>query len=308
MCTTSLLSLDTDSRSIPDVHYVFMTANKNEWKSAQHFLGVDCDVSDKVKMRTFKDDEDLKSKVQGINPDVTIEGTAYSFFTVAKKNAVLMKCSSMGKGSQHETSELLTIAQNQGWALEAIFIVGCCAANSEKKEDSDKNEDSETGSVFVAKTIYGHGAGKLEDGTHKYKFDPYPVSTVHCDNLEGLGSPKIRNIKIVSMLSADLLVRDKAAAEMRRQGLGEKQVGFEMEGLGVVTAINDHPIKQKRAKMPKVVLLKGVSDDASPDKNKSASIMFFSEKMDGVDEDTRQQMCTIMSLTVALRAICKKYV
>ena len=282
-----------------DVHYVFMTANKNEWKSSQHFLGVDSEVSDEVKSQTVKDDEDLKSKVQGINPDVTIKGTGYSFFTVANKNAVLMKCSGMGSvASQQATSDLLDIAQERGWSLEAIFIVGCCAAISEK------NEGSETGSVFVAKTIYGHGAGKLEDGTHKSKFDPYPVSTVHCDNLEGLGSPKIRNIKIVSMLSADLLVKDTSAAEERRQRLGEKRVGFEMEGFGVVTEV----VKQKQPKKPKVVLLKGVSDDASPDKNKSASIMFFSEKMDDVDEDTRQQMCTIMSLTVALRAICKDYV
>ena len=306
MCTTSLLFLDivAPQSNVPDdVHYAIITANKNEWKSAQHFLGVDYDVSNKVKKRTFKDDEDLKSNVQGINPDVTMKGTGYSFFTVANKNAVLIKCSDKGSvESQQAASDLLTKAQERGWSLEAIFIVGCCAAISEKKEGS------ETGSVFVAKTIYGHGAGKLEDGTHKSKFDPYPVSTVHCDKLEGLGSPKIRNIKIVSMLSADLLVRDTSAAEERRQRLGEKRVGFEMEGFGVATAIDLHPIKQTQPKKPKVVLLKGVSDDASPDKNNSASIVFFSEKMDDVDEDTRQQMCTIMSLTVALRAICKEYV
>ena len=162
--------------------------------------------------------------------------------------------------------------------------------------------------LWLIESAIMHGSGKLEDGIHKSKLDGYRASTVHCDDLEDLGSPTIQSIKIVSMLSGDLLVKDKTAAEDRRKRLGEKRVGFEMEGFGVVTAVHLHQIQQKSHKMPKVVLLKGVSDDASPDKNKSASIMFFSEEMDEVDEDTRQQMCTIMSLTVALRAICNEYV
>ena len=291
----------SDSNVPNDVHYVIMTANKNEWKSAQHFLGVDCEVSEKVKRRTFKDDEDLALKMKGIDPEISMQGTTYQFFTVNQEAGVLMKCSNMGsfshQGSLHEAFKLL----NKGWPLKAIFIVGCCGAMGKAEED-------QIGSVFVGDKIYYYGLGKItEGGIFKSRFDPYRLDSLGCETLESKGSPRIKSIKTVSMLSGDFVMKDEHAADERCTRLEEKQVGFEMEGVGVVTAVTLHKELEPSKIPPKIVLVKGVSDHADAMKNKDIKFMFFSEEIPNVDEDTRQQMCTVMSLTVALRAICKGF-
>ena len=316
VCTT-IPPLDTEIKTMPppvptppsssnvpnDVHYVIMTANKNELKSAQYFLGVDCDVSEKVKGRTFQDDDDLAPKTKGINTKISMGGTTYQFFTVNQKAAVLMKCANMGsfshQGSLHKAFKLL----NKGWPLKAIFIVGCCGAMAKAEED-------QIGSVFVGEKLYYYGLGKItEGGIFKSRFEPYRLDSLGCETLEGKGSPRIKNIKTVSMLSGDFVMKDKHAADERCTRLEEKQVGFEMEGVGVVMAVNLHKEQDPSKIPPKIVLLKGVSDHADSMKNVDhSSFMFFSEEIPNVDEDTRQQMCTIMSLTVALRAICKGFV
>ena len=300
--TTPPVPTPQSSSNVPDdVHYVIMTANKNEWKSAQYFLGVDCEVSEKVKRQTFKGDEDLEPKMEGINPEISMQGTTYQFFTVNQKAAVLMKCSNMGsfshQGSLHEAFKLL----NKGWPLKAIFIVGCCSAMAKAEED-------QIGSVFVGDKIYYYGLGKItEGGIFKSRFDPYRLDSLGCETLESKGSPRIKSIKTVSMLSGDFVMKDEHAADERCTRLEEKQVGFEMEGVGVVTAVNLHKELEPSKIPPKIVLVKGVSDHADSMKNKDIKFMFFSEEIPNVDEDTRQQMCTIMSLTVALRAICKGF-
>ena len=292
-----------------DVSYIIMTANQNEWKSSQHFLGVNSDVSDKVKGRTFMTDEFLKLKIGGIDLGDSLPSATYKFFTVKvgekKKSAVLVKCDAMGSftigGSQCTTFDLLNTAQRYGWPLEAIFIVGCCGASAEGKED-------QTGSVFVAKNLYYYGLGKIIEGFRlACRFEPYILGPCGCETLEGEGVPKLKVIKQVSFLSGDFVMKSEEAAKEERQRLGEKRIGFEMEGVGVEIAVKLYETL-KQHKIPKVVLLKGVSDHAGAQKNNNASITFFSEKVDDVDEDTRQQMCTIMSLTVALRAICKEFV
>ena len=295
-----------------DVSYAFMTANQNEWKSSQHFLGVNSDVSDLVKGRTFGTDEFLKRKIGGINLSDSLPNSNYKFFTVTvgnkKKSAVLLKCGDMGsftlRGSQSCTFDLLINAQLHGWPLEAIFIVGCCGASAEGKQD-------QTGSVFVARNLYYYGLGKIiEKFQLDCRFEPYVLDPCSCETLEGEGVPKINAIKPVSFLSGDFVMKSEDAAGEERQRLGEKRVGFEMEGVGVKTAVRlyHETLKRESPKIPKVVLLKGVSDHAGAKKNNNASITFFSEKVDDVNEDARQQMCTIMSLTVALRAICEEIV
>ena len=66
------------------------------------------------------------------------------------------------------------------------------------------SEGSETGSVFVAKTIYG--AGKLEDGTHKSKFDPYPVCI--CMYTHEHGACACAHDKCLCMYEIIVIVRD----------------------------------------------------------------------------------------------------
>lgn len=286
-----------------DVHYAFLTANKNEWYSALHFLGEDSDgVSDKIKERSFKTDVKLAEHVQGIDPEASLQGTGYKFFTVRQKKAVVLKCSHMGSfaggGSLYETFDLLKLAKKYNWSLKTIFVVGCCGATAKDKLD--------LGSVFVANKVYYYGLGTIvQDQTLENRFDPHELpgnSAGKLETLGGKGVTSIPQIFSVSFLSGDFVMKGENSAEAKRMPLNEKQVGYEMEGIGAVTAVKLYN-KIEPCPSPNIALIKGVSDGAGSKKNEKALISYFSHKYE-VEESIRQQMCTVMSLTVALRAIC----
>ena len=277
-----------------DVCFAIMTANQNEWKSAQHFLGAGgCGVSEKLKDWTFKKDDSLKAS--GVTMDPIGH---YSFLSVGGKKGIIFRCTNMGSysrgGSHYETFMLLKDAQENGWPLKVIFIVGCCGG-------ADKSRKDQKGAIFVADSFYQY-AGKIEgDRRILVKVGSHNVE------IDWIRDMKVNKVVIdqVPFFSGDFVIKDEDfSQELRGLLQGHQKVGFKMEGIGAITAVDLYKKILQTQLRPDVVLVKGVSDNAGDDKNKDAPMRFFSQPPEeNVDEDTRQQMCTIMSLTAVLRTI-----
>ena len=252
-------------------------------------------MSEKIKDWTFERDDLLKKSGVTVDPS-----PGYSFLSVGRKRGLIFRCTNMGSysrgGSHYETFMLLKDAQKYGWPLEVIFIVGCCGGADKRKED-------QKGAVFVADSFYQY-AGKIEGdrrirvkiGSHNVEIDRIRDIT-RANNKVGINP--------VPFFSGDFVIKDEDFSQELHDLLqGYQKVGFEMEGIGAVTAVDLYKKILPAQLSPDVVLVKGVSDNAGDDKNKDAPIRFFSQPpKENVDEDTRQQMCTIMSLTAVLRTI-----
>ena len=112
-------------------------------------------------------------------------------------------------------------------------------------------------------------------------------------------------------LSGDYVVKSEETAEVLWKHLADKSIAaIEMEGLGVAEAlevaklINVKVIQDEhKIPMPEYVIVKGISDLAGSGKNSKCDIKFFGKTMKNIEEDPRQQMCTIMAATLVLRAI-----
>ena len=332
-----------------------MTANENEFEAARHFLQDSSLPNRKVnffdeKMKqnaSFVLDPSLKEKVKEIED---VQKETYKVFSVGEKQGILMRCTNMGgftrEGSNWHTFKLLRDAKENGWPLEAILIVGCCGAQSADGRDRDEYVPEETmqdetvaeetiseetnvkdtidedpnGTILVAEHIHQYLIGKMEkEGTH-YKPQSHPTSTGWTEYIEQSKvadhtAPSVSELLKVDMYSGDFVIKDEKAAEQLRGN--RRRVGFEMEGFGVIHALNVfkeffstwNPPEQSSSVAidPDVVLVKGVSDNAGEDKNAPKDTIFFSETVRDVDEKTRQHMCTVMSLTLVLRAIIKKW-
>ena len=295
---------DPPIQASQDICFAIMVANDNEWESAMHFLGAkDNEVADLVKPWTCTaanaDDSLKKVKLIGRR-----RSEIYHVLSVGNKKGIIFQCANMGSfgknASTHETTRLLEFAKTKEWPLKVIFVVGCCGAAAENRKIQEKGPCGEAkvlnGTVFIASDLY-HYAGKFEDELQS-KLSPRSVDEYWNGLLKKVSGEKkwkIKPINLVPFYSGDFVIKNKAFAAALHDILkGHKQVGYEMEGIGVVIAAKD-PVK--------VALVKGVSDNAGSDKNKEAPIRFFSEDYTEVLEDTRQQMCTVMSLALVLRAI-----
>ena len=260
------------------------------------------------------------------------------------------------EGSNWHTFKLLRDAKENGWPLKVIMIVGCCGARSADGRDGDKRVPEETmqdetiaeetiqdetvaeetiseetnakdtidkdsnGTILVAEHIHQYLIGKMEkEGTH-YKPQSHPSSTGWTEYIEHSKvadhtAPSVSKLLKVDMYSGDFVIKDEKAAEQLRGN--RRRVGFEMEGFGVIYALNVfkeffstwNPPEQSSSVAidPDVVLVKGISDSAGEDKNDPKDTTFFSKTVRDVDEKTRQHMCTVMPLTLVLRAIIKKW-
>ena len=55
---------------------------------------------------------------------------------------------------------LLLTARDQGWQLEAVFVVGCCRHD---KGDGKGGGDTDVGTVCVSSSIIHYNKGKIEN-------------------------------------------------------------------------------------------------------------------------------------------------
>ena len=123
---------------------------------------------------------------------------------------------------------------------------------------------------------------------------------------------KVPHKAIDRFLSGDYVVKsEEAGEELSHFDVNPTDGAIEMEGLGVAEAlqiaeiVNDQVISGAKRKipLPEYVIVKGISDLVSPDKKEPCKIRFFDEEKEDIEEDHRQQMCTIMAATLVLRAI-----
>jgi nucleoside phosphorylase len=317
-----------------NIKFAIMTANDNEWESACHFLKCPMNFKnqskwhEKVKAAMLDDDKCLAGKVE-FHEQISV----YYVVSVDGVHGVLLKCSNMGsftKGGSHRTTlQLLKYASREGWDLRLIFIIGCCGtrtkptkeqpdlihlASDDKPEipqnpplaQSPPEEPGPEGMILVAEHIIQYAIGKFKEGKIEYGGKPHDVTYEWPGRVvwaQSVGK-HIRNVYEAGFLSGDFVIKDENVAEDLATILrNQKMVGFEMEGVGVKKAIEDYKLLSEGFDKLGIVLVKGVSDQAEKHKNKDKSMEFFSEELKDVDEDSRQQMCTIMSLCLVLRAI-----
>ena len=165
------------------------------------------------------------------------------------------------------------------------------------------------GTIFVGEALYEY-AGKIEKmkemkiQLRSYSVQKYWISLLS-DN-SGDNEQKIAPVRVVPFYSGDFVIKDQDfAADLHEHLQHHKMVGYEMEGIGAMAAVDLYKNFTKTGLDPHIVLVKGVSDNAGSDKNEKAPMRFFSqfESFPEVDEDTRQQMCTMLSLTLVIRVI-----
>ena len=301
-----------------NIRFVFITANKNEYMSLMSFLKHPNWRLKHLVETTFEDIDELKDRIE-----MKDKFKDYRLFSVkGKKNTVnycaVLKCLSMGSsgrsGSRMETLKLLITALNQRWSPEAIFIIGCCGAMKESESGAG------VGCVCISNNVIHYNRGKIE-GEGKMKWNPTtdygsPGTTWYVkmrkEEDEEHHTKKITYNPIDRFLSGDHVVKsEEAAAVLSRYPVDPSNAVFEMEGLGVAEALdiakvfNESVIQNADHKipLPEYVIVKGISDLARHDKNSRCNIQFFGEEKEDVEEDHRQQMCTIMAATLVLRAI-----
>ena len=138
-----------------NIQFVFITANKNEYRSLMSFLKhpkwklqypveTTCDNIDELKGRIEMKDRFNNYRLFNVRSD---RGTV---------NCAVMKCLSMGSsgrsGSKMETLRFLITARDEQWNPKAIFIIGCCGGIYEPEPTGEMKEkkkrkvlDSEAG-------------------------------------------------------------------------------------------------------------------------------------------------------------------
>jgi hypothetical protein len=295
-------------------YFVVMTANENEHNAAQQYLKQppDFDFFDKKMGEQISKNSD--PSLNDVKEVTSVRYSTYEVFEVAGMQGILMRCTKMGsftrKGSNWHTFQLLKQARDHGWPLKVIFIVGCCGAHTKKEVPITE------GTVLVAEFIEQYSIGKMEaDGMH-YEFNHRLIKMkknwirLFQESKSSHRLPMsnktytIEALEHIDMCSGDFVIKND---DIARQLCGDRnKIGFEMEGLGVISAIdvcNEFFPSEKG--QPDVIIVKGVSDTAGGDKNKPKTCRYFSEEVAMVDEKTRQHMCTVMSLTLVLRALIK---
>ena len=82
------------------------------------------------------------------------------------------------------------------------------------------------------------------------------------------------------------------------------QIGIEMEGIGIATAIKIMKKLSNDEEVPEFIVVKGISDNADgAAKGAPARMTFFETTYENVYPDDRQVMAALMSLTLVTRAI-----
>ena len=268
---------------------------------------------------TFENIEELKGCIE-----MKGKFKGYRRFSVKSKDrtvhCAVLKCLSMGSsgcsGSRMETLKLLITALNQHWSPEAIFIIGCCGGVKVPESDAG----TVVGRVCISNKVIHYNRGKIE-GEGKMNWNPTTdygsQSTTWYGNIqkeedEEPHTKKISYKEIDRFLSGDHVVKsEEAAAVLSQYSVCPSNAAIEMEGLGVAEALeiaklfNEWVIQDadRKIPMPEYVIVKGISDLAGHDKNLPCNIQFFGEEKRDVQENHRQQMCTIMAATLVLRAI-----
>ena len=303
-----------------NVQFVFITANENEYVSLMSFLKhPECRLPNVVDT-TFEDIDELKGRIK-----MKRNLMEYCLFSVRsstgnKIKCAVLKCLSMGSsgqfGSRMETLQLLITARDQCWSPEAIFIIGCCGGVKVPESDAG----TVVGRVCVANKVIHYNRGKIE-GKGEMNWKPTTdyssnKNTWYGHVLRVAGNPfpqkKVPHKAIDRFLSGDHVVKSEEAAEKLSQfGVDPTNVAIEMEGLGVAEALEVAEMVNRKViqdtsieiPLPEYVIVKGISDLAGRDKKKPCNIQFFGEEKENIEEDRRQQMCTIMAATLVLRAI-----
>jgi hypothetical protein len=295
-----------------EVRFAIMTANDNEWEAAQYFLD-DKDLPEGIKDDLRLIDLHQKKNDESLEPCcLTKDIQRYKAINVEGVHGVLLKCFNTGGGtrggSKDTVTNFLKNVHTEQWPLKVIFVVGCCGAHSNEKRVPE-------GTIFVNELVLEYGRGKFEkDGTNFGRSHNHNTGDDNTVWLSVIDECKTRSkyyissdhFKGVPFLSDDFVIKDEdTAAELHKVNApAESVVGFEMEGSGVCSAVKSYSEKHE-VKLPTVVLVKGVSDNADAKKKDLKDIVFFNETKTSVEENRRQKMCTIMSLTLVLRAIIK---
>ena len=303
-----------------DVRFVLVTANQNEYDAMKSFLpSAKQDASDDSKSQksnianaTFNDDAKLRDMIKV--PEDALSGKYFFFkafgnMSKTYHDIAVVKCISMGSsgpsGSRMETLKLLLEASEKKWHPEAIFLIGCCGSNTEK-----------VGTVLIANGVIHYNRGKIEP--HGFDWKPeFSYNSEgndwfqHVKRLDQIGdhAKKVEPKDIGQFLSGDYVVKNEDVADYLSWLSPNPSAGFEMEGLGVAEAveiaksINTKMPSDTKLPLPEFVIVKGVSDPASKEKKDKFPMKYFDEELSDVEEDERQQRCTIMAAAHVLRTI-----
>ena len=296
--------------------FAILTANKNEREAVSHFLNLDNNPLDTTKYthaigREWSTDAFLGKMKKDNNAKIEPRAdkkNSYDVFCLevdqVKHMGVHMSCDTIGPGGAlHKTVELLKTAKDQRWKLRYIFLVGCCGASV------DKREDCQRGTILLARQVKDYlNTGKvLDDGEVVGR----PLNLDMGDNWlrewEGVQSADRRNpdkieMKRVNYLSGPLVIKHDLFGVTYREA-NEKVTGVEMEVVGVVEAVKIfHEIFG--GPEVKVVLAKGVSDYTGK-KGEKGTCTFFGTETHPVDDDSLQVYATLQSIALVIRFVAK---
>ena len=291
--------------------FAILTANQNEREAVSHFLNLDDNPLDTTKYthangRVWATDAFLDETKAKIEPRAD-KKNSYDVFCLevdeVKHMGVHMSCDTIGPGGAlHKTVELLKTAKDQRWKLRYIFLVGCCGASVDEREDCPR------GTILLARQVKDYlNTGKvLDDGSVIGRPLNLDMGDEWLDKWEGVQSADRRNphkieMKRVNYLSGPLVIKQDLFGKKYREG--NEVTGVEMEVVGVDEAVKIfHEIFG--GPEVKVVLAKGVSDYTAK-KGEKGNCIFFGRETHPVDDDSLQVYATLQSIALVIRFVAK---
>ena len=270
-----------------NIEFAIVTTNNIEWDAAMYFM----------KHPNFSRRINSRYIHQYTN-DSTLEQCAliantrcrYDVVEVNAVRGVFLNCPSSGTSDIDSLArEFFGEVSEKKWPLTAIFIIGYCEI------DTVEGETAPEGTLLLANKFLQYVEGKVECGPD-VKFNPHWMTSI--DHCRWCGDYSLRQGFHTIQFCLDY-PKDSAQASCvnipckANTGIGIVDKG----GTSMLKAVESYP-QFTRRKAPDVIFLKVVC------RKDKQGFPFFSKKIEEeIDHDTCQQMCTIMSLTLALRAI-----
>ena len=286
--------------------FAILTANKNEREAVNHFLklGKPLDTAKYTLAhgRVWSNDaflEETKAEIK-----LHADNVFCLEVRQVKRMGVHMSCDTIGPGGAlRKTMELLKMATDQGWKLDYIFLVGCCGASVDKREDCPR------GTILLATQAKDYlNTGKVQyDGSVIGRPRNLDMGKKLLNKWEEVQIANRQNtdkieMKRVNYLSGPLVIKHDLFGVTYREA-NEKVTGVEMEVVGVVEAVKIfHEIFG--GPEVKVVLAKGVSDYTGK-KGEKGTCTFFGTETHPVDDDSLQVYATLQSIALVIRFVAK---
>ena len=222
---------------------------------------------------------------------------------------VHLSCTDIGPhGATKIVNKLLADAKAQNWPLKVIFLVGCCGGSL---TDSKKMEKNWHGTVLLAQYLKDYlNIGKIEAPAGQLSQCVPRVCDLRDKWLQPLqevanpcrrqGFSDIPVLKTHVFLSGPLVIKEQLFSDHFRYG---DIAGVEMEGAGVVLAMDLAEDWCPGEHLPDVVIVKGISDYTGNKGERSKAVFFDAETGAEVDDDARQQIATYHSIALVIRCM-----